>query len=238
MPFLAGGKQFLEWKGTAADLTLEPTWDDKGPPRLFLGAHADFIIQRLEMESNLSTTTGWIELFNGRDLTGWKPMGFNGWTVSNGVLLGNTAASGGINGWLMSDRAFTDYELELEYKLSPGSNSGIFLRAWPEGNVSGSQFREIQLLDDEAPSFASLPAKNHTGSVFGVVGPQQTPKVPANQWHRVRIHLQGQQLQVTINDVAVLKHTLTDLPSSGRIGLQLYPTQIEFRNLRVRELAK
>ena len=182
----------------------------------------------------LTTDAGWLELFNGKDLTGWKTMGVNGWTVENGVLLGKTAT--GDNGWLMSDREFTDYELELEYKIGPGSNSGIFLRAWPEGNISGSEFREIQLLDDEAPAFASMGADRRTGSLFGLVAPQTAPKVPANQWHRVRVHLQGQQLQLTINDIAVLKHTLTDLRPSGRIGLQLYPTQVEFRNIRVRPL--
>ena len=162
-------------------------------------------------------------------------MGVNGWTVENGVLLGKATTAAG-NGWLMSEGEFTDFELELEYKIGPGSNSGLFLRAWPEGDVSGSQFREIQLLDDEAPVFASIPAKNRNGSVFGLVAPDPVPKAPVNQWHRVRVHLQGQQLQLTINDIAVLKHTLTDLRPSGRIGLQHYPTQVEFRNVRVRLL--
>lgn len=136
----------------------------------------------------------------------------------------------------MSERQFGDFELELEYKLSPGSNSGIFLRAWPEGGVDGSQFREIQLLDDEHPMFASVPANRRSGSVFGVVAPNPTPKVPADQWHRVRVHLKGQQLRLSINDVAVLDHTLSDLRPSGRIGLQLYPNRVEFRNARVRPI--
>ncbi|MBC7818407.1 MAG: DUF1080 domain-containing protein [Planctomycetaceae bacterium] len=175
-------------------------------------------VQRLdESSADSGNASAWQSLFNGKDLAGWKTMGVNGWTVENGVLLGKTTATGG-NGWLMSDREFSDYELELEYKIGPGSNSGIFLRAWPEGNVTGSQFRELQLLDDEAPAFASIGPDRRSGSLFGLVPPDVAPKVPANQWHRVRVHLQGQQLQLTINDVAVLKHTLTDLRPSGRIG--------------------
>lgn len=175
----------------------------------------------------------WIELFNGKDLSGWKEMGVKFWSVTNGVIVGKTTSN---SGWLMSERVYGDYELELEYKLSPGSNSGLFLRAWPEGNISGNQFREIQLLDDEAPAFTSLGRERRTGSIFGMVAPQTTPKVPANQWHRVRVNLQGQQVQVSINGIEVLKHTLNDLPPLGRIGLQLYPTQVEFRNIRVRPL--
>ncbi len=175
----------------------------------------------------------WIELFNGKDLANWKPMGFNGWSVTNGVIFGKTTSN---SGWLMSERVYGDYELELDYKIGSGSNSGLFLRAWPEGNISGNQFREIQLLDDKASAFSSLGRERRTGSVFGMVAPQTTPKVPANQWHRVRVHLQGQQVQVAINGVDILKHTLNDLPPLGRIGLQLYPTQVEFRNIRVRLL--
>ncbi len=196
------GKQLIHWVGSADKLSLNVKWDDKGPPRFFLGAQGDFLIHRLTFEPVQSSETNWLDLFNGKDLAGWKVMGFNGWTVENGTLLGKTTATGG-NGWLMSDREFTDYELELEYKLGPGSNSGIFLRAWPEGDVSGKGFREIQLLDDESPSFAWQPAKNRTGSLFGLVAPDVAPKVPTNQWHRVRVRLQGQQLQLTINDVSV-----------------------------------
>ena len=189
----------------------------------------------VEPINTVAVESGWLELFNGKDLTGWQVMGVKGWAVEKGVMLGKTTTTAG-SGWLMSEREFSDFELELEYKLGPGSNSGLFLRAWPEGNVSGKDFREIQLLDDESPGFASQPAKNRTGSLFGLVAPDVAPKVPADQWHRVRVHLQGQQLQLTINEVAVLQHTLTDLRPSGRIGLQLYPAKIEFRNVRVRPL--
>lgn len=227
------GKQLINWIGSPEKLSLNAKWDDKGPPRFFLGAQGDFTIHRLNFEPVESSETAWSELFNGKDLAGWEVMGVKGWSVEQGVLLGKTSTTAG-NGWLMSERQFGNFELELEYKLSPGSNSGVFLRAWPEGAVDGSQFREIQLLDDDDPKFASVSANRRSGSVFGLVAPSVVPKVPADQWHRVRVHLKDQQLQLTLNDVVVLKHTLTDLRPSGRIGLQLYPNRVEFRNIRVR----
>lgn len=229
------GRSIIDWKGSPDKLSLSGTWDDKGVARLFLGAQASFVIHRLELLPVPSSATGWFDLFNGKDLTGWTVMGVKGWTVENGYILGKTTV-GASNGWLMSEREFADYELELEYKITPGSNSGIFLRAFPEGDVSGKDFREIQLLDDDSPSFATQPAQNRTGSLFGRVAPDPAPKAPADQWHRVRVRLQGQQLQLAINDIAVLTHTLTDIRPSGRIGLQLYPTQVEFRGIRVRSL--
>lgn len=229
------GKQLINWVGSHEKLSLNVKWDDKGPPRFFLGAQGDFTIHRLTFEPVQSSETAWSELFNGKDLAGWEVMGAKGWSIEQNALVGRTSTNAG-SGWLMSERQFGDFELELEYKLSPGSNSGIFLRAWPEGGVDGSQFREIQLLDDEHPMFASVPANRRSGSVFGVVAPNPTPKVPADQWHRVRVHLKGQQLRLSINDVAVLDHTLSDLRPSGRIGLQLYPNRVEFRNARVRPI--
>ncbi len=239
---LLDGKELVKWTGDFKRLSLEPATPMKHPGRIGIGSwrrpvtfHSVTVREVSGAGKLLAAESAWLDLFNGRDLTGWQVLGVKGWSVEQGVLLGKTSASGG-NGWLMSDRVFGDVELELEYKLGLGSNSGIFLQAWPEGDVSGRNFREIQLLDDENPSFATMPAKNRTGSLFGLAAPDPAPKTPANQWHRVRVHLQGQQLQLTINDVAVLKHTLTDQRPPGRIGLQLYPNQVEFRKIRVRPL--
>lgn len=196
-------------------------------------------VETLALDKSLpktSSTPDWRPLFNGKDLTGWKSQGGNGWFVKKGILTGK-ASQGKEPGWLMSEQEFTNYELELEYKLSTGSNSGIFPRAFPTGNISGKDFVEVQLLDDQSPEFASLPGSNRTGGIFGKVAPNPTPVVPADQWHRVRFKLHEKTMELSINDVVVIKQPITDLPAAGHIGLQLYPTQVEFRNIRVRENA-
>jgi hypothetical protein len=183
-----------------------------------------------------SRSTDWKSLFNGKDLAGWKSQGFDGWSVINGVIVGQ-AQRGGPVGWLMSEREFGDYEFEFEYKIAAGSNSGLFLRAWPEGNVSGGEFVEVQLLDDAAPEFSNVPPNCRTGAVFKYAAPQPVPNAPAGKWNIMLASARGNHVQLTINGVRVLD---TDIPAlnrpTGRIGLQLYPTRIEFRNLRVREL--
>jgi hypothetical protein len=114
----------------------------------------------------------------------------------------------------------------------------VFLRAGPEGNVGGGQFREIQLLDDGDPSFAAVAPVQRTGAVFGQAAPSPLLKLPASTWHHLRIRLQGRQVQVAINGTRLLDHAVTSLPPKGRIGLQLYPGQVEFRRIRVRPLAQ
>lgn len=231
------GRPLIDWTGSADRLSLHAKWNDQGPPRFFLGAQGDFIIQELSLEPVSADESGWIELSNGRDLSGWKPVGHHGWTVENEVLRGVTTTQKG-PGWLMSEREFQDFELDMEYRLSPGSNSGVFLRAGPEGNVGGGQFREIQLLDDGDPSFAAVAPVQRTGAVFGQVAPSPLLRLPASTWHHLRIRLQGQQVQVAINGTRLLDHAVTSLPPKGRIGLQLYPSQVEFRRIRVRPLTQ
>ncbi|RLS80585.1 MAG: DUF1080 domain-containing protein [Planctomycetota bacterium] len=247
---LLDGKELVKWSGDFSRFSTETVTPMKHPGRIGIGSWRRPVIFHSvnvrEVSGNGRNMTiaspgsgdngGWQTLFNGKDLSGWKVLGVDGWTVENGVLTGKTMQGKG-TGWLMSEKEFENYELELEYKLSPGSNSGLFPRAFPDGNVSGKDFVEVQLLDDQSPEFASLPAANRTGGIFGKVAPNPASVVPANQWHRVRFKLQEKTLELSINDVVVIKQPITDLPAAGHIGLQLYPTQVEFRNIRVRENA-
>ena len=70
---------------------------------------------------------GWRPLFNGKDLTGWKAIGgkLSSWGVEDGMLF--TTGDGG--GWLSTDDEYSDFELELEFRVPEGGNSGVFIRA-------------------------------------------------------------------------------------------------------------
>ena len=176
----------------------------------------------------------WQELFNGSELTGWKALGHDGWAVDNGILTGETTSQ---QGCLMSDSEYGNFELELEYFLTSGSNSGVFLRAWPDGPVNGREFDEIQLLDDTAANHASLKDTQSTGALFGHVAPSPVLRPKPNEWHLLRIRAVEQQVNVWINGSEVLATSLSKgKRSRGHIGLQLYPKKVQFRNIRVREI--
>src|SRR5262249_3562651 len=148
--------------------------------------------------------------FNGRDLTGWTQRGQGDWRIADGTLV--AAVSG--RGWLMSDREYSDFELELEYKLLSGANSGVFLRAWPEGEVSGSQFVEVQLLDDRSPSYSNLPATQTTGSLFNLKAPHPAAQAPINEWNRLAIRANGRDVAVKVNGTEVLDANLDGFSAS------------------------
>ena len=176
----------------------------------------------------------WEPLLNGRDLSGWTQKGHPGWTYGNGLLAGETTI--GNPGFLVSDEEFGDYELDLEYKLTAGSNSGIFLRCDPTGPISGAQFTEIQLLDDGGQPNAGV--KNRTGSIFNHTAPVPAPNAPPYEWHRVQVRVEGQRVQITFNGTPILDAEDQRLKVRGHIGLQLYPTRVEFRNIRLRRLGE
>jgi Leucine-rich repeat (LRR) protein len=177
---------------------------------------------------------GWLPLFNGRNLNGWSPQGYNGWSVANGALVGTAA---GQRGWLMTDAVYADYEIQLEYKLGAEGNSGIFLGAQPGAPISGSEFCEVQLLDDAAAKYASLPANERNAAVYKKIAPSNAPTTPAGQWHRLRIACFGKHLRIELNGGKVIDSDVSEIKLQGHIGLQLYPpAPVEVRNISLRPL--
>ena len=75
--------------------------------------------------------TDWQPLFNGKDLTGWTPVGDGKWTVENGDLIGEKGGSG--YGWLLSERTYGDFVLSLRFHLDKPGNSGVQFRSWLDG---------------------------------------------------------------------------------------------------------
>ena len=177
---------------------------------------------------------GWKDLFNGTDLSGWKVIGHNGWSVANGILTGDTTSQ---QGSLMSDSEYGDFELKLEYLLTSGSNSGVFLRAWPGGPVNGREFHEIQLLDETSPIHSSIREDQRTGALYGLVAPNPALRPKPNEWHQLRILAVGKQVNVSVDGTEVVATSLSEEKRSrGHIAFQLHSKKVQFRNIRIREI--
>jgi serine/threonine protein kinase len=173
----------------------------------------------------------WIPLFHDEGLSDGEMIGQKGWSVRDNVLV----AGGSGQGWLGTRRDFSDFDLELEYRLPPGGNSGVFLYAWNNGAVSGRDFVEVQILDDAAYGDSIL-ATQQNGAIFKRVAPKPRPVAPIGQWNHVRIQTLGKHVRVAFNNVQVVDADVPHERMSGKIGLQMYSTPVEFRNIRVREI--
>ena len=79
---------------------------------------------------------GFVPIFTGHDLTGWHAIGQQDWHADDGVLW-----TEGKGGWLSSDQPFADFALRLEYRLTKGAVSGIFLRSAEQGDPTFTGLR-------------------------------------------------------------------------------------------------
>lgn len=187
--------------------------------------------------TNSAEETALQPLFNGRDLTGWVQMHGGEWTIEDGVLIGRNGTNWSTNpevsgSWLRTARPYGDFELELEYAISPRGNSGIHFRSALEKNPSFTGY-EMQIADDAGREAR----KSGTGALYDVVAPTRNAGKPAGEWNRVRITCQGRRIRVTLNGEQIVDFE-GNRSTRGYIGLQNHDTRsvVKFRNIRLREL--
>jgi len=182
---------------------------------------------------------GFASLFNGNDLDGWVVMGKpEGWEVRNGVI----RSEGGKGGdWLRSVKQYDDFILMLEWKVSPGGNSGVFVRCTERGNPWETG-HEIQI-SNERPPRDDL---HCTGTLYGTVAVNPRPDESPNRWRKFEIACIGRKITVKVDGVQCVvadmdKVTaIKDKPLRGYIGIQDSHTGpggvIEYRNIFLKEM--
>ncbi len=187
---------------------------------------------------------GWTGLFNGANLVGWQQVGGeqSTWGVEDGRLY--TDGEGG--GWLSTTREFNDFELELEFNVPAGGNSGVFVRTTRDGNPAYAGL-EIQVLDDAAPEYAELKPWQFCGSVYSLVPPAVRVSKPAGEWQKMFIRYDDSKILVKLNDQEIVNADIGEfkdkapdhpgvLREEGFIGLQNHGSRLDYRNIKLREL--
>ncbi len=175
--------------------------------------------------------TGWIDLFNGKDLSGWKPVGKGKWAVKDGVLIG-TQDEQGRPGDLMTRLQYEDFELEVEFKVVWPANSGIWFRKAP--GKMGCQF---DILDYPEAKTGSIWSNGFKSKVL------DEKHLKKNDWNTAVIRCVGDHIMAALNG-----HKVADFNdksfAKGAIGLQTHAgddyknMKIMARRVRLRKLGK
>jgi hypothetical protein len=173
---------------------------------------------------------GFVPLFDGKSLDGWHVMNKGKFSVKDGIIFLN---KGG--GWLRSDKEHKDFELRMEFRfVSKGADSGIFVRASKEGNNWPAKNYQVQTMDNDsigAVFAAGLPG----GKVKRDVAKVKAVRKKTGEWQSYVIRLQGGRIEVKLNGETVTTGDgLAD--RAGYIGLQGEGGQLEFKNIRIKEL--
>jgi len=177
---------------------------------------------------------GFVSLFDGKSLAGWEYVRDTvGWSAEEGVLV----CSGEGRGWLRTARMYGDFVLHLEYAISEGGNSGVFLRSLLEGRPAYDGM-EMQILDDHgAPATVSS-----TGAIYDAVAPTKNAARPAGQWNDLEITCAGSRVGFVLNGEHIVEvdlsadESLRGRPLEGYIGLQNHHSAVRFRSVLIQEL--
>lgn len=170
---------------------------------------------------------GWVQLFDGETLFGWKPNSDVNWSVADGVI---TADKGTKPGLLLTSVPFADYELRCDFWMAKGGNSGVFLRTPTTPTDPGVDCYELNICDTHPQGF-------NTGSF--VKRQKPTKEVSGEEaWKTFHVRAEGTRVVVKLDGEEVLDFTdKTDKPlKSGLIGLQMNSGLVKFRNVFVKPL--
>jgi len=163
----------------------------------------------------------WQTLFDGTGLAQFNPIGDANWEIVDGAV---RATSG--NGFLVSVASYTDFDLELEFWVTPDANSGVFLRCMNPLEISAMSCYEANIYDQRPdPKF-------RTGAIVDVASPTHELHT-GGRWNSYAITLDGSHLQLTLNDVPVVDVEDTKL-TNGPLALQYGAGTVMFRNVRIR----
>lgn len=179
-----------------------------------------------------------IEIFNGKDLTGWRLLKEgvdNGWSVVDGVLQNRVVKAKDKHfGNLRTDAEFEDFNLKTEVRTQEGSNSGIYLRG----------VYEVQVME----SYGKPLDSHHMGALYSRITPSVNAEKPIGTWQTLDITLVDRHLTVILNGKTIIDNQpvlgctggaiTSDEFKPGPIYLQGDHTNVDYRRMTLRPVVK
>jgi hypothetical protein len=196
---------------------------------------------------------GWQQLFNGKDLTGWKHVGPGGDTVEDGLI----RTHGGMGLLYWTGGKLGDCTIRVVYKMRDNNdNSGVFIRIPIEPREEWMPVHygyEVQI--DNHPETSGEDEYHITGTLYSLTKPLAKPGKPGPEWNTMEITLDGPHTVVILNGVKVTDYTEGDpvpekkfdfepwrglRPLEGYFGLQNHSDNdiVFFKEVAVKKLNK
>ncbi|HWB14208.1 MAG TPA: family 16 glycoside hydrolase [Pirellulales bacterium] len=195
-------------------------------------------VPKVETPNAQLAAAGWIALFDGKSLDGWTG-DVNLLKVENGVLVNE-----GRGGWVSAPGDYQDVEIEVEFRLANGGNSGLGICYSGSGDPAFNGL-EIQMIDDEG--YPSLLDVQRCASVFALAAAKPGHFKRWPQWNQMRVRSSGDEVRVELNGTLVTDTTRSLMRrvdpkhaglarSSGQVCLYPHTGRSEYRNFRLKRL--
>jgi hypothetical protein len=250
---------YLNGELVVDNVVMENYWNRSKPiyptGQIELQNHGNFLYFRniyiREILPAQDALEGFVPLFNGRDMAGWTG-NTTGYYAKDGKMICDPTKGGGGGGNVYTADEYDDFTVRFEFKLTPGANNGLGIRAPLSGDAAYVGM-EIQILEDSHPKYAGLQPYQFHGSIYGVVPAQRDCLKPVGEWNYEEVTAKGRQVTVKVNgktivdadiDKASTPQTMDhrDHPglkrAKGHIGFLGHGDYLEFRNIRIKTLDK
>jgi len=196
--------------------------------------------------SEQEKSEGFVSLFNGEDLSGWSGS-TESYVVGDGKIVLAPKLGGG-NLFTVSE--YGDFIFRFEFRLTPGANNGLTIRA-PLSGTPAYTGMEIQILDDTSPKYMDLKPYQFHGSIYGVVPAERGHLKPIGEWNSEQVTAKGRHISVKLNGVTIVDADLDEASTpktmdekdhpglkreKGHIGFVGHGDHVEFRNIRIKVL--
>jgi hypothetical protein len=199
-----------------------------------------------DVPSEEEKAEGFVSLFNGESLDGWIG-DTEGYAVENGAIVCIPDRGGNV----FTKGEYADFVLRFEFKMEPGANSGLGIRApTDQGDVAYTGM-ELQILDDGHETYKDIRPYQAHGSVYGIVAAKRGHLKPAGEWNEQEVTCVGRKVMVVLNGETIVDADLDEATKDGTLDHQEHPglkrttghigflghgARVEFRNLRVKEV--
>jgi len=191
--------------------------------------------------------TEMVALFDGTDFDAWNMDKKNGWVIDSGAM------SLGDGGSIWTKERFGDFELALDFKVSPECNSGIFFRT---GSLKDPVQTGIEMQVFDSAGKAN-PDKHDCGALYDLLEPGSNPMKPAGEWNHVIITCDDNIITIIMNGTKIIdtdvdrwstprknpdgtdnkfKTALKDFPREGYIGFQDHGHPVWYRNVTLKKI--
>jgi hypothetical protein len=174
------------------------------------------------------TEAGFVRLFNGKDLVGWKATGSAKWSIENGTIIG-TQGENNAPGDLLTEKTYEDFLLTVTYRVEWPCNSGVWFRY-----QSADKAYQADILEHKNPECYSG-TLYCPGKMFLAMNTDKT-LVNRDGWNTISVRAEGNHIQIWVNSyqVADVRDETTD---SGHIGFQIHAgDQLSPNKIIVREV--